>query len=299
MPESATAPGPESSRIFISYAHDRHKDVATRINQDLQSAPNAYSTWFDDRELTAGSDWERAIENGLDWTSAAASPNRGYLLLLMTPHAVRRPDGYCLNEIARAIERKLTIVPVMVETCEPPLSICRIQWLDMRDCVPLEESGERYAAKFGRLIEALGKGRIDFEGAQSRLAAKLKPVSFEEEIRSHLPHFIGRSWLLKDIDEWLRRPNAQRVFWLTGGPGTGKTALSAWLAHTRAEVAAVYFCRHSNRRDSHHSSRCLLSIAYQLASQIQDYFDRLNTLTLNDVSDEIAVQDLFDELLTD
>jgi len=297
MPESSPAPNPQPSRVFISYAHDRHRDLAARVSQDLQSASHGHNTWFDDRELTTGIDWERAIEDGLDW--AAVSGNRGYLLLLMTPHAVRRPNGYCLNELARAIERKLTIVPVMVETCEPPLSICRIQWLDMRDCVPLEESEERYATKFGRLVEALEKGRLEFDGAQSRLASRLKPVSFEEEIRSHLPRFKGRAWLLKDVDDWLQRPNAKRVFWLTGGPGTGKTAFSAWLAHVRPEIAAVHFCRYQSRRIRASASRCLLSIAYQLASQIPDYFDRLNALALEDATEETSAQDLFDELLVE
>ena len=44
-------------------------------------------------------------------------------LLLLTPHSVRRPDGYCLNELARAFGRSLPIIPVLVSPVEPPLSI--------------------------------------------------------------------------------------------------------------------------------------------------------------------------------
>ena len=33
------------------------------------------------------------------------------VLLLLTPHAVRRPDGYCLNEVARALNHGLQIIP--------------------------------------------------------------------------------------------------------------------------------------------------------------------------------------------
>ena len=63
------------------------------------------------------------------------------MVLLLTPHAVRRPDGYCLNEIARALSRGLRIIPLMVVVSESPLSICRIQWLDMRQCIPIMHKG--------------------------------------------------------------------------------------------------------------------------------------------------------------
>ena len=44
--------------------------------------------------LTPGADWERYIEESLDWGSAASSK----FLLLLIPHSVRRPNGYCLND---------------------------------------------------------------------------------------------------------------------------------------------------------------------------------------------------------
>src|ERR1700721_2627937 len=76
----------------------------------------------------AASDWEHYIEQGLEWVGGGQPPGR--VVLLMTPHSVRRPDGYCLNEIARALGRDLPVIPVMVSDVEPPLSICRLQWLD-------------------------------------------------------------------------------------------------------------------------------------------------------------------------
>ena len=100
------------------------------------------------RRLKAGGDWERYIEDGLDFASAV--PDAGRFLLLLTSHSVRRPDGYCLNELARAYGRNLPIIPVMVATVEPPLSICRLQWLDMRHCFPAEQHEEKYTANSSR-----------------------------------------------------------------------------------------------------------------------------------------------------
>jgi hypothetical protein len=85
------------------------------------------------------------------------------------------------------------------------------------------------------------------------------------EIRPHLPntiadqigHFTGRTWLLPELLGWLENDN-QRLFLLTGGPGTGKSMIMAWLAsygplpavekahqqleQLRSQVKAVHFC---------------------------------------------------------
>ena len=93
----------------------------------------------------------------------------------MTPHSVRRPDGYCLNELARAYSRNLPIIPVMVSFVEPPLSICRLQWLDMQQCFPAEQHEEQYAKQFEQLVTALTEKQVPFEGVQQRLLNYLEP----------------------------------------------------------------------------------------------------------------------------
>ena len=102
--------------IFISYGHDEHVSLAKRLRDDLMV--RGHLVWFDEQRLTAGSDWEMHIEEGLEKVAAAGKD--GLVLLLLTPHAVRRPDGYCLNEVARALARNIDIIPLMVVDSEPP-----------------------------------------------------------------------------------------------------------------------------------------------------------------------------------
>ena len=85
------------------------------------------------------------------------------------------------------------------------------------------------------------------------------------ETRPHLPttiaanieHFTGRTWLLPALLEWLEKSD-KRMFILTGGPGTGKSMIMAWLAgagpsptdtaarsqleRIRSRVKATHFC---------------------------------------------------------
>ncbi|MEW6366952.1 MAG: TIR domain-containing protein [Acidobacteriota bacterium] len=288
---SAGKPRP-SRRIFLSYGHDEHASVAQRLKEDLVA--QGHSVWFDLEKLKPGADWEKHIEEGLDWASEI--PGAGRVVLLMTPHSVRRPDGYCLNEMARALQRRLAIVPVMVVWCEPPLSICRIQWLDMQDCVPLLDGSTRYEGKFAVLTEVLDREAPAFEGAHGRLANLLQPLPFEADLLPHVRRFTGRQWVFDRIDAWLVDQTASRVFWILGKPGVGKTALAARLCSHRREVAAFHLCRYGHVQKAD-PRRAVLSIAYQLGSQLPDYFDRLQAVNLEQLIPESNAQTLFDELI--
>ena len=59
------------------------------------------------------------------------------------------------------------------------------------------------------------------------------------------------------------RPES-RVFWLTGMPGVGKTAVAGCLCHTRREVIAHHICKATNN-DWRDPVRAVLSIAYQMS----------------------------------
>lgn len=280
-------------RIFLSYGHDEHVTLAQRLKQDLEA--RGHEVWFDAERLIPGADWERYIEEGLEW--AASVPREGRVVLVMTPYSVRRPDGYCLNEIARALSRRLRVVPVMLVWCEPPLSICRVQWLDMRDCVPLEDRGGKYEAKLTVLVEALESDGEAFEGAFVRLFHLLEPLPFDAELLPQVAQFSGRKSLLNKVESWLADRAATRLFWITGIPGVGKTALASWLCHQRPEVAAFHICSrgHSQKTDPR---RCVLSLAFQLASQLPDYQARLNSLNLEQLTSETDARTIFDLLIS-
>jgi hypothetical protein len=276
-------------RVFLSYGHDEHSPLAARIRRDLEG--RGLEVWFDADRFRPGHDWERQIDDGLDWVSA--DEGQGRFVLLMTPHSVRRPDGYCLNELARAWNRRLPVVPVMVADVEPPLSIARLQYLDMRDCVPVAEHEDKYKARFKQLAAAVEHDRIELEGVQARLISHLDPLPYEPEVSTHL-RFTGRKWVLAEIDRWLSDAK-RRVFWIMGEAGIGKSALAAWLAGHRPEMAAFHACRHGNS-DRVNPVKVLASIAYQLSTQLADYRDRLNASNLDALRGETSGRSIFERL---
>jgi len=280
-------------RIFISYGHDEHVMLAMRLRDDLRD--RGHAVWFDEDRLHPGHDWESIIESGLE--HLAADRSRSAVVLLLTPHSVRRPDGYCLNEVSRALARGLRIIPLMVVESEPPLSICRIQWLDMRECIPITEKGALYTPKLGQLLRALEEGELETKGIQSRLLGVLEPIQFSADVVKLLRDFTGRQWVIAEVDQWLHNPAGSKVFWITGAPGVGKSAISAWIRDHRHEVAAFHFCD-INSEEKRSPAKMVRSLVYQLSTQLRDYQERLSRLPLeNIVRDYHEAYTLFEKLL--
>jgi hypothetical protein len=219
--------------VFLSYGRDPQRPhevaLARRLFADLRG--HDYWVWLDER-LRPGDDWADQITEGL--RQAGRDLAKGRFVLLLTPHAVR-PGGFCWNELAWAQQHGLPVIPVLVADCARPLPLYATQYLDLRDCLPVAERPERYQAALARLLQAIDKLDLNFDGGQARLLRLLDPLPFDAEFRRHLPRFTGRAWVAAALDDWLTRPS-QRVFGVTGNPGTGKTALATWRCARRADV---------------------------------------------------------------
>lgn len=276
-------------KLFLSYGRDDYVQEVKALRDALRS--RGHEAWFDEEQLGTGLDWEQRIEKGLAWCDR--------VVLTMTPHSVRRPDGYCLNEIAKALELRKPIIPVLlVEVPQgAPTSICRIQYLDWRDAVPAAERVERFHQRLVRLCEAIEEDKLDFEGGQQRLIRHLQPLNFDGDLQRHVASFKGRVQLEARLRAWLADPAASQVLWLTAAPGLGKSAVAATLSHRWAEVAAVHFCV-AGHQDKVNPARAVLSIAYQLSQRehMSLYAARLANLELEREAHKDA-RTLFDTLL--
>ena len=113
------------------------RDLATHGHRMCPTGPHS------------GPGWEDQLDEAISEADT--------LIVLMTPEAVRSPDGACRKEILHALASGVAILPVMVESCDPPIYIISISWLDMRNCVPLRECEAQYEIEFRHLLRALGR----------------------------------------------------------------------------------------------------------------------------------------------
>ena len=123
--------------IFISYGHDEHENLIIKIAEDLRK--DNIEVWIDYDCLYGSSQWEQKIETGIQASN--------WVIVFMTNYSMRRPDGYCLDEISFARFHNKQIMPIKIQNVPPPISIARIQWLDMSE----------YAAEDGQIDEAYYK----------------------------------------------------------------------------------------------------------------------------------------------
>jgi hypothetical protein len=106
---------------------------------------------------------------------------------------------------------------------------------------------------------------------------------FPKHLADRVAGFAGRQWVLDKVADWVGDPSAPRVLLITGEPGCGKTALSAWLAapsdalpvgplkDVRSAWTARHFCMAEEHRGSVQPRRFTTSLAQQIGEQIAEF----------------------------
>lgn len=277
-------------KIFLSYGHDEYDKFAHRLKSDLES--HGFKVWMDVDGIRGTADWEKEIENGINGSD--------WFVIIMTQHSCRRPDGVCLDEVSYARFLGKSIAPIMVENVKPPLCIARIQYIDMENYfkpgkVKFDE--ESYQEKFNTLVNVLhGVEVINREGEYEVLHSRLVPLDNDVYYEHFRHNFYGRDKLFSYYRDWVN--SSSNLLWIVGNAGVGKTAFIAKLTEDNDEIKAVHFCRY-NDSDRADPKRAIMSIAYYLSTQIDEYKNILLGLHNLDKLLEKSTERLFAYLLAE
>lgn len=285
LKKTGEAKGNLRPRLFLSYGRRDAKTLADRLVQDLETL--GYEVWQDTRFLHAGSGFMAAIQDGLRATQV--------LIAVLSPHAVRvardpsNPDGLdsvCLDEISFArFACKIPIVPIMGVTCEPPLPIFTLDYVDL---VAWEQSEDQYQAGLKRLQEGI-EGALRMEPPRFRKwVHRLHPWDFAPFLAEKRQGFSGREWLFEEIDRW-RQSNQEPALLITGDPGVGKSAIVAELVHRNpgGQVLA-YHCCQADTPATLQPGWFVRSLAGMIASRLDSYAVLLDHPTIDKVLEETA-----------
>jgi tetratricopeptide (TPR) repeat protein len=254
-------------KVFLSYAHDANTALVLRIRRDLETA--GHTPWIDTAEIKTGDDWRRTILDGLADTDVT--------LAFLSRHAVRE-GGVCLDEIALALGmRHGNLATILVEPepeVQPPVSVSHLQWLDMSGWATQDDAW--YQDRLRTILDLLDDPETQrFRGEIEDLESRLQPITQAADIPPLIDGFVGREWVVAAVEAWRTSQPQRRIFRLTGGPGAGKSAFSAWLAHyQRANVVGLNLCKW-NDEDRSDPRRVLRTLAFLLATRLPDYRRRL------------------------
>ena len=282
----------DKMKIFVSYGHDEYTSFAFKLVDYLRE--KGFDVWIDVRDIHESSFWDEEIERGLMNVSAAG--DRGKLVLIMTPKSIGRPGGFCLNEIAMALDKKINILPLMLKQATPPIFIYRIQYLDCQNCMNGNTLNEELCKSVFEKIESnIRNYSLDTLGSYSSLRSCLSPIDFSSDINHFQRSFVGRTWLDNIVNDWLGNGN-ERFLFIKGKPGSGKTAISTHLLTVLPNIMAYHICRRNNCEKSN-PKRAVCTIAYQISTQIPAYSERLLAILTERKIDSWDSRTLFEELI--
>ncbi|RHY32380.1 hypothetical protein DYB32_002632 [Aphanomyces invadans] len=240
------------------------------------SAPDAVAsgTACSARRHLVGRIWQNAFVPD----AAERGPTARWTDLRLARAAADPPAvGVCLNDVSAAMASNVGFVPLMVRPCEIPLSICRIQWLDLSDCLVVNTQNNtstvndvKYAVRMPQLVTAL-RGNLDHDGQQARLFrcdVDDCPPPLPLTPRQREPDVLGDGY--KVLSPRASERNDADDGRGAGQIGTGKTALAAYIIQSQPEVRAFHLVSKDDEQ-TQNPRRCILSLAYQLTTQLPAY----------------------------
>ncbi|MGA7525185.1 MAG: toll/interleukin-1 receptor domain-containing protein [Acidobacteriaceae bacterium] len=195
----------DGNAAFVSYSHE-DLEFAQRLASDLKSAGAA--VWMDKLDIEPGAQWDCDVEQALN--------SCRQMLLVLSPRSAASPN--VLDEIGVALRTNKTILPLMLQDCEVPIRVCRLQYIDFR---------KDYRAGLNELVREL---RQHQDAAAGRPAA---PAAAPARPRKHKWRFaiaalvvVGVVWAVAEFSgSKSARPN--RPAPSTSGLGAGSTAPAA------------------------------------------------------------------------
>ena len=104
-------------QTFISYSRV-NQQVAIRLACELKSA--GFCIWLDQFDIPTGARWDDEIEKALRESQI--------FLFIMTPASIISDNAK--DEVGYAIDHGMRILPVLLEKCEIPLRLSRLQYVD-------------------------------------------------------------------------------------------------------------------------------------------------------------------------
>jgi hypothetical protein len=119
-------------RVYISFAEEDRRQVR-ELESKLRN--EGFETWFDEKDLTAGSDWRDEINRAL--------PRCDVFVSCISTRSVSR-RGFYDQEIAMALslrkERPGFVIPVRLDECELPAAYqdSYLTWVDVFDDAGIE-----------------------------------------------------------------------------------------------------------------------------------------------------------------
>lgn len=105
------------NKIFFSYSRD-NSEFVIELAKELREA--GATIWLDQLDIKPGTRWDRSIEQALKSSNT--------LLIILSKSSVESHN--VMDEVSYALEENRIVVPVLLEECDIPFRLRRLQYAD-------------------------------------------------------------------------------------------------------------------------------------------------------------------------
>lgn len=262
---------------FISYGRKEDEIVlVTKLKNDLLKSTDPacpthlVSEAFLDLDNIGGAEvFDKRIEDKIEDSTV--------FLAVISPHAVRK-ESICRDETVYAYNHRKPIVPLMFKfnkESKLPLLLCRRNWIDF---------SQDYAKAFSSLCRYLAGDSTAANPPLHPIILDREPLDFSSEIARYSDNFSERPWIDGKISDWIQYSSTSG-FVIVGNPGSGKSAISAWLSHSfQDQVIGIHICSSSNPR-SLDQMELVGNLVTQLYNEVPEYAEITKTVKRSKVYD--------------
>jgi len=201
---------------FLSYARADDKQ-ALRFADDLIAA--GVSVWVDQYDILPSQHWDKAVETAVRGCDG--------MIVILSPRSVASPN--VADEISVAIDDKKAMIPVLIEACQLPLRMTRMQFIDatrdydaaLRKCLGAVVGHKQGGAPKPELAEAVAAGAPALPDevlaeAERRLTGFMGPIA-KVLVRAAAGRVASKDELYRDLAKGLPNEAERKSFlsWLT------------------------------------------------------------------------------------
>lgn len=282
-------------KIFISYGHDKYSVVPKRIESSLKNQGHEV---FIDLSLPDTRLFDSELEKKIKWCDI--------VIFFMTRHSVRE-TSVCRDELAYARNFEKRVIPIMLEMCQVPLLVSRLQWINCNCYTPNNDSTDvtilpdQYNDFVEYLSDAINNpSSYENEGS---ILSQLNPENLDIEIAKNSALCKERPALTNRIHNWVvggGEPDSSKspFLWIRGNLGSGKSCFVSWLAIHKQNVAGLHLCRAQMPKTC--SIKSIVStLAFSLAIRSNDFQDFLRRSFDFSLLESLSCSELFKILFVD
>jgi tetratricopeptide (TPR) repeat protein len=184
-----------NDHVFVCYARE-DKDFVLDLAEKLKH--QGVSVWLDQWEIPPGANWSRTIEKALNECT--------HLLVVLSPPAVESDEVEA--EWYEALDEKKVVVPILYQSCQMPVRLKRIQYIDFTSNCP-----DKKAALNDLLLALKGVPRqAESPTLKENLSAPSRNVTNEEAIKNYdeairrdpndADSWYGKGWALSKLENY-------------------------------------------------------------------------------------------------